>query len=166
MRHRDGSHRLLYCVESPESWFEDFGEARLINGRAQVRLERNFASLVSKDKYHVFLTAYDDSNGLYISRRSSAGFEVREQHGGRSRVRFSYRIVAKRRDIAGKRLAKVTLPTIPKPPKPPAEFLRAAQPRTTRRSPYSAGTRRARFAPRVGGRSRSPCPRQLYVDTP
>jgi hypothetical protein len=134
VRHRDGSHRLLYCVESPESWFEDFGEARLVKGRAQVKLEPNFASLVSKEKYHVFVSAYDDSNGLYVSRRSAAGFEVRELRGGRSSVRFSYRIVAKRKDVVGKRLAKVTLPTIPKPPKPPAEFVRAAQPKAKRRS--------------------------------
>ena len=26
--HPDGSHRRLYCVESPESWFEDFGRGR------------------------------------------------------------------------------------------------------------------------------------------
>ena len=27
--HPDGTHRLTYCTESPESWFEDFGRARL-----------------------------------------------------------------------------------------------------------------------------------------
>ena len=40
--HPDGSHRQLYCLESPESWFEDFGEARLVNGKAEVRLEPRF----------------------------------------------------------------------------------------------------------------------------
>src|SRR3984893_1494417 len=35
--HPDGSHRRLYCVESPESWFEDFGKARLDEcGRATI----------------------------------------------------------------------------------------------------------------------------------
>jgi hypothetical protein len=34
--HPDGSHRRLYCVESPESWFEDFGEAALVCGEASV----------------------------------------------------------------------------------------------------------------------------------
>ena len=28
--HPDGSHRRLYCVESPESWFEDFGRGTLV----------------------------------------------------------------------------------------------------------------------------------------
>ncbi len=31
--HPDGSHRLLYCVEAPEAWFEDFGEGTI--GRGQ-----------------------------------------------------------------------------------------------------------------------------------
>ena len=30
--HEDGSHRLLCAIESPESWFEDFGEAALKDG--------------------------------------------------------------------------------------------------------------------------------------
>ena len=30
--HPDGSHRRLYCVESPESWFEDFGRGTLACG--------------------------------------------------------------------------------------------------------------------------------------
>jgi hypothetical protein len=34
VRQRDGSHRMLYSVESPESWFEDFGESRLVDGEA------------------------------------------------------------------------------------------------------------------------------------
>ncbi len=33
--HPDGTHRLLYCVESPEAWFEDFGEGRLSGGRGR-----------------------------------------------------------------------------------------------------------------------------------
>ena len=33
--HPDGTHRLLYCVESPDSWFEDFGTAQLSCGRAE-----------------------------------------------------------------------------------------------------------------------------------
>lgn len=35
----DGSHRRLYSVESPESWFEDFGFAKLVNGQAHVELD-------------------------------------------------------------------------------------------------------------------------------
>jgi hypothetical protein len=108
----DGFHRLLYCMESPESWFEDFGEAKLSRGKAKVMLAADFARTVNTKQYHVFLTAYGDSNGLFISKRSTRGFEVREQNGGSSTIRFSYRIVAHRKDVTAKRMAKVRLPQL------------------------------------------------------
>jgi hypothetical protein len=120
VRQRDGSHRVLYAVESPESWFEDFGEGRMVKGKARVKLEPRFASQVKTDSFHVFLTPYGDSNGLYVSQRSKNGFEVREQGSGTASVRFSYRIVARRKDIKGERLAKITLKPrrfVSKPPK-------------------------------------------------
>lgn len=117
---RDGSHRLLYSMESPESWFEDFGEMKLVRGKATVRLARDFAAVIRTKAYHVFLTPQGDSNGLYVARMSSIGFVVREQNGGSSSLMFSYRIVAKRRDIEGKRLMKIRIQTPAKPPKLPA----------------------------------------------
>jgi hypothetical protein len=113
----DGSHRLLYAVESPESWFEDFGKARLIRGRARVNIDRNFASVVRLADYHVFLSPEGDSRGLYISKKSKNGFEVREQQGGSSSLRFSFRIVAQRKDVSIKRFARVSLPKRPPIPK-------------------------------------------------
>jgi hypothetical protein len=107
--HPDGSHRLLYCLESPESWFEDFGRAELRGGRAAVRLDPDFAAVARTDGYHVFLTPEGDSQGLYVSRRNRTGFEVREQQRGKSSLAFSYRVVARRKDIEGGRLEKVTL---------------------------------------------------------
>jgi hypothetical protein len=108
--HPDGSHRRLYCLESPENWFEDFGEARLVDGTAEVRLDPGFAVLVDVDVYHVFLTPYGESNGMFVTERSATGFRVREQKGGTSDAPFAYRVVAKRKDIAASRLATVTLP--------------------------------------------------------
>lgn len=35
----DDSYCLLYCVESPEVWFEDFGEATFTAGKATVTLD-------------------------------------------------------------------------------------------------------------------------------
>jgi hypothetical protein len=122
--HPDGSYRRLYCVESPESWFEDFGRDQLANGRASVRLDRDFALLVHSDNYDVFLTAYGDTKGLYVSSKGPTSFEVREVQGGNGNLAFSYRVVAKRKDIAGPRLEKVDVPAAPPrpaaPPPPPA----------------------------------------------
>jgi hypothetical protein len=105
----DGTHRQLYCLESPECWFEDFGTATLVHGTAVIPIDPDFAAAVNNDDYHVFLTAEGDSRGLYVSAKNPTAFMVREQQGGVSTARFSYRLVARRRDVEAPRLKKVTL---------------------------------------------------------
>ena len=51
----DGTHRRMYCMESPESWFEDFGFGRFTNGQAHVDLDPGF----SEDELLVRRTARD-----------------------------------------------------------------------------------------------------------
>jgi hypothetical protein len=119
--HPDGSHRRLYCEESTESWFSDYGEGRLVNGRAVVRLDADFDAVVRGDRYHVFFTEEGDYGGMYLADKRPHVFEVRARSATASGP-FSYRVVAKRRDIAGPRLEKVDLPprgTLPSPPPPP-----------------------------------------------
>jgi hypothetical protein len=106
---KDGTHRLLYSMESPESWFEDFGEATLKHGNAVVSISADFLACIRKGTYHVFVTPLGDCQGLYIKRRSGNAFEVRELNGGRGEVRFSYRLVAKRKDIQANRFEKVKI---------------------------------------------------------
>jgi hypothetical protein len=114
-----GSHRLVYSVESTESWFEDFGDGEMIDGRGEVRLDSDFAALIDAEHYHVFLTPKADSNGLYISHQTPTGFEVREQQGGNSTLHFSYRVIGKRRDTTGSRLETVQVPPPPRSIVPP-----------------------------------------------
>jgi hypothetical protein len=95
----DGTHRALYCMESPEVWFEDFGTARLKRGRAVVKLDADFAKVIKRGDYRVFVTPEGDCRGLYIRRKQATSFEVRELGGGKSSVAFSYRIVGRRKDI-------------------------------------------------------------------
>jgi hypothetical protein len=95
--HSDGSHRLLCAIESPESWFEDFGKGRLVNGAAHIALDPDFAAVVDASEYHVFLTPYGDCNGLYVARLTPTSFAVRESDGGNSNVEFAYRLVARRK---------------------------------------------------------------------
>ncbi len=71
--HPDGTHRRLYCMESPESWFEDCGEGCLVDGKAEVRLDPAFAALVELDGYHVFLTPYGESAGMFVAERYATG---------------------------------------------------------------------------------------------
>ena len=116
----DGTLRRLYSHESPESWFEDFGEARVVRGKAEVKLRADFAAVI-KGPYHVFLTPHGASNGLYVAARRRRAFLIREQGRGTSSLTFSYRIVAHRRDIAAPRMARVQVPPSPKRPAIPEE---------------------------------------------
>jgi hypothetical protein len=74
----DGTQRLLHCMESPEHWFEDFGSATLKNGRAVVNLDADFAKVIKRGDYRVFVTPEGDCRGLYVRRKSAKSFEVRE----------------------------------------------------------------------------------------
>jgi hypothetical protein len=56
----DGTQRVLYCMESPEPWFEDFGSGKLKRGRAVVKIDRDFAKVIKRGDYHVFLTPRGD----------------------------------------------------------------------------------------------------------
>jgi hypothetical protein len=110
----DGSNAAVYCQESPEPYFEDFGRAQLAGGVANVPLEREFATLVAGGDYMVFLTPQGDTKGLYVSRQDARGYEVREVQGGTGNVPFTYRIVTKRKDVEAKRFARVSTESVDK----------------------------------------------------
>ncbi len=113
---RTGDHRLVYCVESPEAWFEDFGEGTLAGGKAEVKLDPDFAALIHADTYHVFLTGYDEhGEGLVVSERRAEGFVVKERKGAAGSGRFSWRVVGKRADVKAERLGKFVMPNLPLP---------------------------------------------------
>jgi hypothetical protein len=106
----NGEYRLLYSQESPEVWFEDFGEGRLVNGRAVVQIDPLFAQTANTAvKYHVFLTPQDEPLTLAVANRTTTSFEVIGPLG--ANIPFSYRIVAKRRGYEDIRLAKMGGPT-------------------------------------------------------
>jgi hypothetical protein len=125
--HPDGSHRRLYCLESPESWFEDFGTSRLDCGRAEVRIDPDFAAVADVSEYHVFLTGYGTDDLLHVKERTPTGFMV-EADLDFAAIKgklesdldgaFGWRVVAKRKDIEGKRLETVTVPPEPALPAP------------------------------------------------
>jgi hypothetical protein len=96
----DGSKRVLYCMKSPDHWFEDFGTAKLKRGRATVKLDADVAKVIKRGDYRVFVTPEGDCRGLSVRRKRAASFEVRELMGGRSSIAFSYRIVGRRKTSA------------------------------------------------------------------
>lgn len=105
---KSGKKVALYAVESAENWFEDFGSARLKEGKAEVTIDPTFAETVNTGmEYPVFLTPNGDCRGLYVTKKTDNTFEVKELNSGNSDISFSYRIVAKRKGFEGKRLAEV-----------------------------------------------------------
>ena len=107
---RDGE-RLLYAIESPEVWFEDFGSASLTDGEARVTIEPIFAQTVNlEEEYHVFVTPLcQEPVLLFVTEKDSTGFTVRgvTLEGRPSGCSFDYRIVAKRLGYEGVRLEPV-----------------------------------------------------------
>jgi hypothetical protein len=109
----DDEYKMLYCVESPEVWFEDFGSAQLSNGRALINLDPTFLKAViidSNNPMKVFVQLNGECNGVYVKKESD-NFEVIELNGGTSNVSFDYRIVAKRKGYENYRFKKMLGPT-------------------------------------------------------
>jgi hypothetical protein len=96
----------LYSQESPEVWFEDFGEGRLINGQCQIALDPLFLETVTIDEQHpmkVFIQPNDNCNGVFVQRGINS-FTVIELQNGQSAAAFTYRLVAKRKGYENSRL--------------------------------------------------------------
>jgi hypothetical protein len=101
----DYGWRHLYAVESPQNWFEDFGQATLSGGEAVVSIEPVFAQTVNLDEgYHVFLTPLGEGCTLFVPDKSSTAFTVRANEGAGCEIAFDYRIIAPRLDYEDLRL--------------------------------------------------------------
>jgi len=119
--------RDLYTVESPEVWFEDFGEGQLTNGQATITFEPIFAQTINTTvPYRVFVTHISDTPViLTVSSKTSTGFTVKgfNLDGSPANVSFDYRIVAKRLGYENIRLeerpAPEEKPILPDPVSPP-----------------------------------------------
>ncbi len=92
-----------------------------------------FAAVVDTTKLHVFLTPHDTTHHLAVTAQGGAGFSVKAgvsaesaAHGAKATDvsgTFTYRVVAKRKDMKAERLAKFSVPQeikLAPPPVPPA----------------------------------------------
>ncbi|MBN1423467.1 hypothetical protein JXA88_02820, partial [Candidatus Fermentibacteria bacterium] len=98
---------LMYCQESPENWFEDFGEGTLVDGRCHIELDPVFLETVTVDAANpmkVFVTPQDPECEGLAALPLMSGFDVVELRHGVSSGRFTYRVVAKRSGFEAKRL--------------------------------------------------------------
>ncbi|HEX2901607.1 MAG TPA: hypothetical protein VHS96_17980, partial [Bacteroidia bacterium] len=89
------------CPEAPENLFQDYGQGRLVNGRAHIDLDPIFARNIVVNQKHplrVFVQLEGDCAGVYVANKTGQGFDVVELGNGNSNVSFSYTIVANRAD--------------------------------------------------------------------
>ncbi|HLJ83536.1 MAG TPA: hypothetical protein VKT51_05130 [Candidatus Eremiobacteraceae bacterium] len=106
-----GTRVDTYAPQAAQPSLEDFGEAQLDGGVADIPLDPRFAAAMdTTTRYFVTLTPEGDCRGLYVARRDASGFIVRELQGGRSSIAFTYRIVAKPLGNDSPRLAPSALP--------------------------------------------------------
>src|SRR6185437_3241541 len=76
-----GQERIMYCDESPEVVFHDYGTAALVNGKVHVNLDKLYASTVAINEKHplrVMVTLNDQCNGVFVTNRTATGFDVVE----------------------------------------------------------------------------------------
>ena len=98
---------LMYCQESPENWFEDFGEGQLVNGSCHIALEPLFLETVTIDAanpMHVFVQPNDEACAGLVVKKGVTGFDVVSPLDRDASGVFTYRVVAKRRGFEERRL--------------------------------------------------------------
>ena len=92
---------MLYAMESPEVWFEDFGRGRLAKGSARIDLDPFFLATTVIDAAHpfeVFVTLTAEARGVWVEK-GNGFFVVHELDGGTSAATFDWRLVAKRKGV-------------------------------------------------------------------
>jgi hypothetical protein len=97
----EGNEVTMFCPESPEVLFQDFGQAQLVNGSAAIELDPIFVKNVTINEKHplrVIIQLEGDCNGVFVTNKTATGFEVKELNGGTSNVSFTYFVTANRAD--------------------------------------------------------------------
>ena len=105
-----GSTVVTRPIEATSATIEDIGETHLVNGRATVALQADFARAIdARAPYVVFITPEALSTGsLAVISRDRGAFIVAENNGGRSNIVFAYRIVARPFGETAARLSTIT----------------------------------------------------------
>jgi hypothetical protein len=97
----NGDKITLHCPEAPEIYFEDYGEAKLTNGKAHINIDPLFADNVIVNEKHplrVYVQLEGESNGVYITNKTSRSFDVVELQNGASNISFQYHVICNRAD--------------------------------------------------------------------
>ncbi len=97
---KEGNMRSMFCNESPEVLFQDYGTSSLVNGKVHIDLDPIYASNVTINEKHplrVIITMNDECpNNVYVTNRTATGFDVVEMNHGTSGASFTYEVIANR----------------------------------------------------------------------
>ena len=95
----------LYCQESPENWFEDFGHSKIYNGQAVVGIEQDYMATVTINSQHpmkVFITPNGNMGNWWVEKKDDS-FIVHAPDA-QDGTEFDFRVVAKRKGYEDIRL--------------------------------------------------------------
>jgi hypothetical protein len=113
---KEREYRSFYSLQSTENRIEDFGTGELINGKAVVKIDPIFASVVDMEQgYLVFITPVtSEMVNLVVTYKHPDAFGVKgmTSDGKSVSCSFDYRIVA--RDVEN-RNARMEVVDIPEP---------------------------------------------------
>jgi hypothetical protein len=93
-----GNYRVLHCPETPEFYFQDYGQSQLVNGTVHVEIDELLAKNVIINEKHplrVFIQLEGNENckGVVVKNKTAKGFDVVELMGGNSNTVFQYQII-------------------------------------------------------------------------
>ncbi|HBX52970.1 MAG: hypothetical protein A2275_07240 [Bacteroidetes bacterium RIFOXYA12_FULL_35_11] len=94
-----GKPRQVYCVESPEIWFEDFGSAKITSGIAEVKIDSEFLPALMINEKHpikVFITPNSPLGVDWWVEKKNDRFILHAPSAANG-SEFDFRIVAKRK---------------------------------------------------------------------
>jgi hypothetical protein len=97
----DGVKKTMAAPECPEIYFQDYGEGKLVNGKAHITLDPDFAVNVTVNDKHpmrVYIQPEGNCEGVYVANKTANGFDVVELRGGNSNVTFQWTVVCNRAD--------------------------------------------------------------------
>ena len=107
-----GKPATLHAPETPEFYFQDFGQGKLVNGKAHIDLDPIYAKNVEISEKHplrVFIQLEGDENckGVVVKNKTGTGFDVVELGGGNSNTTFQWFVTCNVADAKiGNRISK------------------------------------------------------------
>jgi len=105
-----GKKVVMHAPETPEFYFQDYGEGKLVNGKVHINLDPILAKNVAINDKHplrVFVQLTGDCNGVYVTNETATGFDVIELSGGKSNVAFHWSVTCNVADaMLGNQLSK------------------------------------------------------------